>query len=294
MNQSKIISFLFIGLLSISSSPIIARSLMSSATVISFWRMMLASLVLWIYSFLFYKNSKSLSKKSRVRTFFAGVLLGIHFILFYQAVKITTIANATFLGTLAPFFTLIYELFYLKRRYKRFIYLGMLLASIGTIFILYHDFDISNQYTLGNIYAILCSLCLSISFLIAEKVRETEGTIEYTRMLYFIAAVSIFFIGIFYTESFIVLDSMEINGFIFLALVPTILGHNIFYHCLKYTSPTIVATIPLGEPIIASLIAFLIWGNEPMNSHTIIGGFLCIMGIFIILRNRIDKDKVTI
>ena len=294
MNQSKIISFLFIGLLSISSSPIIARSLMSSATVISFWRMMLASLVLWVYSFLFYKNSKSLSKKSRVRTFFAGVLLGIHFILFYQAVKITTIANATFLGTLAPFFTLIYELFYLKRRYKRSIYLGMLLASIGTIFILYHDFDISNQYTLGNIYAILCSLCLSISFLIAEKVRETEGTIEYTRMLYFIAAVSIFFIGIFYTESFIVLDSMEINGFIFLALVPTILGHNIFYHCLKYTSPTIVATIPLGEPIIASLIAFLIWGNEPMSSYTIIGGFLCIMGIFIILRNRIDKDKVTI
>ena len=30
----------------------------------------------------------------------AGILLGIHFILFYQAVKITTIANATFLGTL--------------------------------------------------------------------------------------------------------------------------------------------------------------------------------------------------
>ena len=117
MNQSRIISFLFVGLLSISASPIIARSLMSSATVISFWRMLLASIVLWIYSLFFYKQAKSLSKKSRVRTFFAGILLGIHFILFYQAVKITTIANATFLGTLAPFFTLIYELFYLRDPY---------------------------------------------------------------------------------------------------------------------------------------------------------------------------------
>ena len=237
MNQSKIISFLFIGLLSISASPIVARSLTSSATVISFWRMLLASLILWGYSLFFYQHAKALSNKSRLRTFFSGILLGIHFILFYQAVKITTIANATFLGTLAPFFTLIYELFYLQRSYKTSIYIGMLLAFLGTVLILYHDFDISKQYTIGNIYAVLCSLCLSISFIIAEKVRETEGTIEYTRMLYFIAAVSIFIIGVFYTESFIVLDSKEIRGFVFLALIPTILGHNIFYHCLKYTSP---------------------------------------------------------
>ena len=231
MNQSKIISFLFIGLLSISASPIVARSLSSSATVISFWRMLLASLILWGYSLFFYQHAKGLSNKSRVRTFFSGILLGIHFILFYQAVKITTIANATFLGTLAPFFTLVYELSYLRRSYKTSVYAGMSLALVGIILILYHDFDISTQYTIGNIYAVLCSLCLSISFVIAEKVRETEGTIEYTRMLYFVATLAIFSIGIFYTDSFIVLESKEIKGFLFLALIPTILGHNMFYHC---------------------------------------------------------------
>jgi len=285
MNQPRISSLLFLGLLSISLSPIIARSLSSSATIISFWRMFFASSFLWGYSFIYFKNFKGLSRSNQVRTCLSGVLLGIHFLLFYQAVKITTIANATFLGTLAPFFTLLIELFVFKRSYKKIIYFGLWIALIGTILVLINNFDLSSEYTLGNIYAVLCSLCISISFLIAEKVRNTEGTIEYTRMLYGVAALTIFIIGSFYTETFIIIEKIEIAGFIFLALVPTILGHNIFYYCVKFTTPTIVGTVPLGEPIFASIVAFFLF-NELISLNTAIGGALCIYGIFIILNNR--------
>ena len=285
MNKPRITSLLFLGLLSISLSPIIARSLNSSATIISFWRMFLAASFLWGYSIFYFKNLKGLSRSNQVRTFLSGILLGIHFLLFYQAVKITTIANATFLGTLAPFFTLIIEILLFKRSYKKIIYFGLCVALTGTVLVLINNFDLSSRYTLGNIYAVLCSLCISISFLIAEKVRNTEGTIEYTRMLYGVAALTIFLIGSFYTETFVVFEKLEIVGFIFLALVPTILGHNIFYYCLKFTTPTIVGTVPLGEPIFASIIAFFLF-NELISLNTAIGGALCIYGIFIILKNR--------
>ena len=285
MNQSKIIPLLFIGLLSISLSPIVARSLASSATVISFWRMFLASFFLWGYSLIYFKNLKGLSYSNKVRTFLSGILLGIHFILFFEAVKITTIANATFLGTLAPFFTLLIELILFKRSYKKIIYLGLLIALAGTVLVLINNFDLSSRFTLGNIYAILCSLCIAISFLIAEKVRKTEGTIEYTRMLYGAAALTIFVIGSFYTKTFIITEKTEILGFIFLALIPTIFGHNIFYYCVKFTTPTIVGTVPLGEPIFASIMAFFLF-NELISLNTAIGGALCVYGIFVILRNR--------
>ncbi len=81
---------------------------------------------------------------------------------------------------------------------------------------------------------------------------------------------------------------IEILGFIFLALVPTILGHNIFIYCLKYTTPTIVGTVPLGEPVIASIIAIFLF-NEMISLETAIGGVFCIYGIFIILKNRYIK-----
>jgi len=247
--------------------------------------MFLAASFLWGYSIFYFKNLKGLSRSNQVRTFLSGILLGIHFLLFYQAVKITTIANATFLGTLAPFFTLIIEILLFKRNYKKIIYFGLCVALTGTVLVLINNFDLSSRYTLGNIYAVLCSLCISISFLIAEKVRNTEGTIEYTRMLYGVAALTIFLIGSFYTETFVVFEKLEIVGFIFLALVPTILGHNIFYYCLKFTTPTIVGTVPLGEPIFASIIAFFLF-NELISLNTAIGGALCIYGIFIILKNR--------
>ena len=104
-------------------------------------------------------------------------------------------------------------------------------------------------------------------------------------MLYGAAALTIFVIGSFYTETFVVTERIEILGFIFLALVPTILGHNIFYYCVKFTTPTIVGTVPLGEPIIASVMAFFLF-NELISLNTAIGGALCIYGIFVILRNR--------
>ena len=289
MNQPKIIPLLFIGLLSISTSPIIAKSLASSGTIIAFWRMLLASFFLWSYSLLYFKNLKGLSYSNKIRTSLAGILLGIHFIFFFEAIKITTIANATFLGTLAPFFTLIIELVLFKRHYKKIVYIGLLISLIGTLFVLTNNFDLSSRFTIGNIYAILCSLAISISFLIAEKVRDTEGTIEYTRMLYGIAALTIFIIGSFYTQTFIIIEKTEVVGFVFLALIPTILGHNIFYYCLKFTTPTIVGTIPLGEPIIASIIAFFLF-NELISLNTAIGGALCMYGIFLILKNRSIPD----
>ena len=285
MNQSKIISLLFLGLLSISASPIVARSLASSGTVTAFWRMLLASLFLWIYSAFYYKNMKSLSYSNKIKTSLAGALIGIHFILFFEAVKITTIANATFLGTLAPFFTLMIEFSVFKRRYKKMVYLGLIISLFGTLIVLINDFDLSSRFTLGNIYAILCSLAIALAFLIAEKVRDTEGTIEYTRMLYGVAALTIFVIGSFYTETLIVTEKIEVLGFIFLALIPTILGHNIFYYCVKFTTPTIIGTIPLGEPIIASIIAYFLF-NEMISLNTAIGGILCIYGIYVILKNR--------
>ena len=41
--------------------------------------------------------------------------------------------------------------------------------------------------------------------------------------------------------------------------MPTIFGHNSLYYVIKYISPTIVASVPLGEPIIASILAFFIF-----------------------------------
>ena len=99
-------------MLAVSTSPIIARYLENVPAVsISFWRMGFGSLILWGVSLV--KKQAPLSNANLKRTLIAGIFLGIHFALFFSAIKLTTISNATFLGTQAPLITFFIEKFIL-------------------------------------------------------------------------------------------------------------------------------------------------------------------------------------
>ena len=275
----KITILLFIALLSVSTSPIVAKYLDNvSAISISFWRMFIASILLWLYSS-YKKKSKIQKKENLSKIIFAGILLGVHFALFFQAIKLTKIANATFLGTLAPIFTLFLEVFFLKRRFNKYIILGLLLSLFGAIIILSHNFDLSQEYTVGNILAIMCSLCLGASFIIAEKVRQHETTIVYTRTLYLTASITLLLIALITNSNLIGYTNNEYLWLIFLGVVPTIIGHNAIYYSVKYVPPTVVSAFPLGEPVIATILAFFIFG-EYISLIIYIGGTVTLFGLY--------------
>ena len=50
--------------------------------------------------------------------------------------------------------------------------------------------------------------------------------------------------------------------FILLGFIPTILGHGILSYALKYYSTTVVISVPLGEPIIATILAYFIFNEQ--------------------------------
>ena len=111
----RITILLTIALISVSTSPIVAKMLEEvNAIAISFWRMFIGSGFLWIYS-VFSNQGRIKNKSNYFITYLAGILLGIHFALFFGSIKLTMVANATFLGTLAPLFTLILEFLIYKR-----------------------------------------------------------------------------------------------------------------------------------------------------------------------------------
>lgn len=281
----KITILLFIALLSVSTSPIVAKSLIGVPAIsISFWRMFIGSFLLWVYSS--YNNQGRMKDKSNYyRTIIAGLLLGIHFALFFGSIKLTLISNATFLGTLAPLFTLLLELIVLKRKFRYQITLGLLFSFIGAIIIFGNNFDLSQKYTFGNFLAIMCSLCLALSFMIAEKVRQTENTVVYTRMLYLSASFTLLLIAFFTNTSLFGFSNYEYFGLIFLGIVPTIIGHNAIYYSVKYVSPTVVSAFPLGEPVIATILASIIFG-EIILFNIYIGGLMTLIGLMIIIMKK--------
>ena len=99
-----------------------------------------------------------------------------------------------------------------------------------------HDFNFSENYTVGNIYAVICSLFLGIGFIISENVRKNESTISFSRTLYISAAVTLFILSVIINDSVfnIQIDQWNIAGLLILGIVPTIFGHNSLYYAIKY------------------------------------------------------------
>ena len=223
--------------------------------------------------------------KNLKRTLIAGIFLGIHFALFFASLKLTTIANATFLGTLAPLFTFFIEKYILKRSHASGILFGLGFAIIGAIIIVGNRFDFSSSYTIGNLLAVACSVFLGMAFILSENIRKEVDTISYSRTLFSSAAVTLFFIAIFTGSTLTGFSSGEFGGLLLLGIIPTLLGHGTMYFALRYVSPTVVAATPMGEPILASILAWFLF-QEEAGVATLIGGSITFMGLFLLARQK--------
>lgn len=279
----KINLVLVVALLAVSTSSIIARFLPEvSSIVISLWRLVFASVAVWIYSL--FKTQSRIKKQNIIPFVLSGFLLCLHFVCFYQAVKLTSIANATLLGITAPMFTLLIERFVFKRIFKKIVFIGFAVALVGTIMITGMNFSLTTDSELGKLYGLAAALCIAIVYLLANKIRTDTSTVSYTRLLYLIAAMLLFVIATTNGENIFELNKSDYLWLLALGLIPTILGHSLLYYGIKFTSPTIIASVPLGEPVIASILAWMIF-LEKVPFITLVGGVLILFGVYLIIVN---------
>ncbi len=285
----KIYFLLFCSMLAVSTSPLIARHLdnMVGPISIAFWRMLLGTIILTVYGY-FTHNIKLISSKNFLKTVLAGILLGLHFALFYGAISLLpdNIPNATVFGTLAPLFALFIEI-YFGRKIDKKIYFGLSIILCGSFLIFIDNFSFNSDLTNGNILAILCSVCFACVFIISEQVRRTDSALSFSRSIFFYASITLLIIGFFMDISF--LNDKVFHNFhylIFLGIVPTLIGHSVFYYLVKYLPPTAVASIPLGEPFIASTLAWVIFPGQIFNIYIICGGLMTLIGLFVIIQSK--------
>jgi drug/metabolite transporter (DMT)-like permease len=279
-----IYAILFIGLLAISTSPVIARLLpLVPAAIIAFWRMTFASAMLWGYSSI--RPQESIAPKNIRLVLAAGFLLAMHFIFWFSALKLTSIANTTVLGIVAPAFTLLFERLWYNRKLSWITITALLIILFGGIIVQGDDLGRVNNTGLGNIMAILSAVFLGSVFIIGAKVRKTTPVIAYTRMVYTVSAIVLL-------VSSLVLDNpllgYSINNYFWLfilGLVPTLIGHTAFSYSVKFVSPTVIAAVPLGEPIIASYLAWILFA-ERVPFYVVGGGLIVFIGMIILIMNK--------
>ena len=270
---------IIIGVISVSLSAIFVKLASADAGVIAFYRMLFSILIMLPWFLMKYSNEiKVLSKRDWIFSSIAGVFLSFHFILWFESLNYTSVASSTVLVTMQPLFAFIGTYLFFKEKITLQTFIAGGIAILGSVLISWGDFQISGTALYGDILALIACALITGYLLFGQDVRKRLSLVTYTMVVYSVSTITLFFYIIIKGESFGPYPAIDWMWFILLAIIPNLLGHNLFNWALKWTSTNVISIAILFEPVGAALLAIFIF-NEYLTVSQIVGGLVVILGI---------------
>lgn len=254
------------------------------------YRMSLAVVFIVLY-FVIKKKSFKVDGVGIGKFFLTGVVIALHWIFFFKAIKVSNVSVALVTMSTGAFFVSLIEPLFFKRRINKLEIVLGLIVILG----LYIIFSFESQYRLGIFYALISSL-LSAIFSVLNGLfikKYAASTISLYQLFFgvvFITAYLFFMNG--FSISFFKISKLDWLYLLILSSFCTAYAFIASVKVMKYLSPyTVVLTLNL-EPVYAILLALFIFGEkEKMNIEFYFGAFIV---LFVVLVNGIIKNKTVL
>jgi drug/metabolite transporter (DMT)-like permease len=266
----------------------ILGSLISIDSIELVWyRMTLASIVLLLYAF-FFKKKITVSKSLMFKLLFSGMIIALHWITFFKAIKVSNVSITLSILSLGAFITSILEPLFYKRKIILYEVIFGLIIVIGMSLI----FNSQYQYIEGIIYALI-SVLLSVFFgLINGKLinKASSLVISIYELIggVFLISLLLLFSNDFNNE-FFKLSEDDFFWLLILATVCTAYAFVISVDVLKHLTPYSLMLSINMEPVYGIILA-IVFLNEFNNlSFDFYLGFILIFSS--VLLNGIFKLK---
>jgi len=266
-----------------TSGPLIAMSTMPVLTLV-FWRNLGGSLVTLPFA-LRHARDRAGVKWAVI----AGVVLALHFVGFFLAMRMTTVAAGTALVALQPIFAALFVKLSGGHIPSK-AWLGMIVSFAGVLLVVGVDLQISFKSFLGDLAALI-SAALAAAYMIAgSKAQRTLETTTYTTICYFICSMTALPMALIAGNEIFSFTAKEWWILLGLILGAQLLGHSMFNSALKRVSPAVVSLIVFFEVPVSAVLA--VWWLDQKPPVGIIPGIaLILMGcILVVTRTRGVKN----
>lgn len=268
-------------------TAILGKLIDTNAQALTFYRMLFASLFLFIFIRFFKKESIKVSKKLFIQLSAIGGFMAFHWLCFFYSIKVSNVSIALSCLSLSTLFASILEPIIFKRKvdvsevimgivivicmglifktefqYKEGIFFGILTALFGTVFSVFNG-KIFGKTSSGNIifYEIFSGFLILTAFLLLTGQIFHLNEISTYDLTLVILLASVF-------TAFPMLESVNL---------------------MKYISPfTLILTVNL-EPIYGIILAFFIFGESEQMSPIFYGASLIM--ILAIVVNGVLKSR---
>jgi drug/metabolite transporter (DMT)-like permease len=261
--------WMVVGVVAISTSPILIRLAAVPALALAFWRCLAGAAVL--APFARRGRAGGLARGDLALLGTAGVFLAAHFALWNASLALTSVGAATTLVSCTPLFVGIGARF-LGEAPGRRTWAGIALATVGAVVIGVSDAlagpVAGAQATgasglLGDVLAFAGAAAVAVYLLIGRVMRQRLPVSTYAASVYGTAAAVLLpaclltgsSLGGYAAGSWLAVAGVVIG--------PQLLGHTVFNSLLTSVSATVVSVVLLIEPVGATALAWLLFHELP-------------------------------
>lgn len=243
------------------------------------YRMLMAGLLMFFYIKLT-KLKIKVDKRTMLKFFAAGIIIALHWITFFEAIKQSNISITLAMFSTGTFFASFIEPFFYKRRVIWYEILFGVIVVIGVFLITHGELRYINGIILGVVSALLSSLFAVIN---GTFIKHHSATVisfyEFISGVAFLTLFIVFFRGGFDAEFF----TLSAADWIFLMVLASICTAYAFIgivKVMKFISPyTVVLSYNL-EPIYGITLALLLFPEtETMGSQFYYGAILVLLSV---------------
>lgn len=257
-------------------TAILGKLIELPAVELVWYRMLLAIVTFYIY-LKFKREDVSVPRRALLRFFLVGVIIAVHWVTFFGAIKLANVSVALGGFATTTLFTSLLEPFFHRKRINIFeVMIGLVIIS-G----IYLIFRFETRYTLGFLVALLSAFLAGLFTVMNKKliVNHSALQISFYEMIGGWMAITVFmlFTGKGISLPVAVPSQTDWMYLVLLATVCTAYAHKTQVEVMKHlTAFTVTLSINL-EPVYGILMAFFIFGETERMTTGFYAGTLVIL-----------------
>ena len=256
---------------------ILGKLISLDATYLVWYRMVFACLSLAIF-LLFKKQLFSVSKKDFFGLLAVGTLVAIHWLCFFESIKVSTVSVAVVCLSTSSLFSALIEPIFFKRKLLAYEVIMGVIVVLALAFVMGTD----TQYLWGYIYGIASAFLGTLFTLFNAKYIKTVGAAQITMIEMLSGVLLISCLFLFQQDFTVFTSSISITDFYYLIILAVLCTAMIFVwmtEIMRHITPySLIMAINL-EPIYSIVLALLIFGDKELMSSSFYIGSTIIIGV---------------
>lgn len=268
-----------LGVVLYSTGPVLVQASGTTGPTFSFWRLWIGAGGLALLSWLHVRAGGRLPTRRAWRwSLWAGISFGSHQLLFFSAIKATSVVDVALMNTLAPVVVAIVAVPLFGERPGTAFRVWTLLAIGGTAIVVLGASTGPEGDPLGMALAVANVFFFAAFFLVSKQGRADIDVLPFLFGTMTVAAVTVSAYVAVTGEPVAALTTRDLGLAATVALGPGIVGHFVMTWPLRWVAANVPPIMRLAQPVIAGLLAWA-WLGEAITLVHLAGGALTLAGV---------------